>query len=183
MQVTGGQLKGHKIEVARNVRPTLSQVRESTFSVLYSYFGNFENLTFLDLFAGSAIMSIEAQSRGFSITSLEKNRQSAQIIKETYAKLGIKPNLIVCDCMKFLKTNTQKFDVIYIDPPWCDDNFKYSYNDILELALKNLSKGGIAVFESEKTKKLSGQILSTEFDKKLFKEKIYGRCKLSFFKN
>ena len=73
-------------------------------------------------------------------------------------------------------------DVIYIDPPWCDDDFKYSYNEILMSALKNLAPEGVTVFESEKTKKLPAQI-DNEFDKKLFKEKIYGRCKLSFFKN
>ncbi len=182
MHVTGGQFKGLKVKIAKDVRPTLSQVRESVFNVLFSHFGGFEGLTFLDLFAGSAIMSIEAKSRGFSVISLEKNRHSAKTIKETYAQLNIKPDLIICDCMKFLKTNAQKFDVIYIDPPWCDDDFKYSYNEILMSALKNLAPEGVAVFESEKTKKLPAQI-DNEFDKKLFKEKIYGRCKLSFFKN
>ncbi len=183
MHVTGGRFKGHIVEIAKNVRPTLSQVRESTFNILFSYFGSFEDLTFLDLFAGSGIMSIEAKSRGFDVISIEKNRQSAQIIKKTYAQLDIKPDLIICDCMKFLKTNTQKFDVIYIDPPWYGDDFKYNYNDILSSALKNLTPKGIVVFENEKTKKLPAQIIDSEFDKKLFKEKIYGRCKLSFFKN
>ena len=66
MQITGGYLKSRKINspTGGNVRPTLSQVRESVFSILKSL-TDFEGLFFLDAFAGSGIMGFEAISRGF----------------------------------------------------------------------------------------------------------------------
>ena len=66
MQITGGYLKSRKIISPKgtNVRPTLSQIRESIFSILFSLI-DFKDKTFLDAFAGSGIMGFEAVSRGF----------------------------------------------------------------------------------------------------------------------
>ena len=76
MHITGGYLKSRKIESPKgaNVRPTLSQVRESIFSVLYSI-TDFEKKSFLDAFAGSGIIGFEALSRGFEqVCFIEKDK-------------------------------------------------------------------------------------------------------------
>ena len=65
MNLTGGQFKGLKIEVPNNTKPTLSKVRESVFNILFQY--DLKEKKFLDLFAGSAIMGLEALSRGFIV--------------------------------------------------------------------------------------------------------------------
>ena len=62
MYLTGGQFKGSKIEIPKSAKPTLSKVRESVFNMLVSY-ANYGD-KFLDMFAGSAIMGLEALSRG-----------------------------------------------------------------------------------------------------------------------
>lgn len=180
MHLTGGQYKGFIVEVPKNVKPTLSKVRESVFNILASHFQDIENLTFLDMFAGSGIMSMEAQSRGMEVLSIEKNPKNASIIKNNYKKYGIKPNIIVGDSIKYLKNSDLSFDVIYIDPPWTDTEFQYDYNEILELAHSKLNEKGILIFESEKIKKLPHQEFSLV--QKLIREKVYGRCMLSFFK-
>ena len=67
MIITGGIYKGRKIDSPNEkiTRPTLSKVRQGVFNTLFSMIGNFESKTFLDLFGGSGIMSLEAISRGF----------------------------------------------------------------------------------------------------------------------
>ena len=65
MQITGGFLRSRKIIAPKtaNVRPTLSQVRESVYSTLYSMI-DFDGKTFLDAFAGSGIMGFEKSMQG-----------------------------------------------------------------------------------------------------------------------
>ena len=119
MQITGGYLKSRKILSPRtsNVRPTLSQVRESIFSVLFSMM-DFEGKKFLDAFAGSGIMGFEALSRGFgSISFIEKDKKTYFLLKDNAKKLDIEAQFFFGDTTKVLNGCNQCFDVIYIDPP------------------------------------------------------------------
>ena len=64
-------------------------------------------------------MGLEALSRGFkSVTVVEQNKKSAQVIRTNYSTLGLEPNLFVCDSLKFLSTSNESYDVVYIDPPY-----------------------------------------------------------------
>jgi len=87
LYLTGGQYKGHKIEVPQNVKPTLSKVRESVFNILQQY--DLTDLNFLNMFSGSAIMGLEAISRGYKVKELEINPKIAQIINLNYKKLKL----------------------------------------------------------------------------------------------
>jgi 16S rRNA (guanine(966)-N(2))-methyltransferase RsmD len=61
MRITGGTLKGRRIEVPRGIiRPAMDRMRESIFAVL----GDLSGLSFLDIFSGSGIIALEAASRG-----------------------------------------------------------------------------------------------------------------------
>ena len=73
MNITAGIYKGQKITAPdENItRPTLSKVRMSVFNTLQSMI-DFENSSFLDMYAGSGIMGLEALSRGFS-NQISKN--------------------------------------------------------------------------------------------------------------
>lgn len=141
MIITAGKYKGRKIAAPdeKITRPTLSKVRMGVFNMLFSVMGSFDNKTFLDMFGGSGIMGLEALSRGFSAVDVfEINKKSAMIIKENYAKLGIKANLLIGDSLILLKKATKNYDVIYVDPPY--------ESGIYEKILPHI-KSGIIVIE------------------------------------
>lgn len=102
MNITGGKYNSLNIETAKfdNVKPTLSKVRQAVFNSLATQ-GDFE--TFCDLFAGSGIMTFEAISRGFEVTSVEIDKKTAIFIKKNAEKHKIPINLINYDGIKFLQ--------------------------------------------------------------------------------
>lgn len=131
MNITGGKYNGRVVKApdASLARPTLSKVRMAVFNTLYSLIGDFDNKTFLDVFSGSGIMGLEALSRGFeSVTGFEKNRAVLEIVKNNYKILGLSANLILGDSLKVLKRfEGQKFDVVYIDPPYLSGIYEKTF--------------------------------------------------------
>lgn len=147
MIITAGIYKGRKVTAPdeKIVRPTLSKIRESIFNVLYSSM-EFENKCFLDVFAGSGIMGLEALSRGFEyVLELEKNPKVGKILKDNYKNIKLEPNLIIGDSLKILSKLNEKFDVIYLDPPYFSGIYENSLIKIKENNL--LNQDGIVVLE------------------------------------
>ena len=121
MNISGGTFKGRKISSPdeKITRPTLSKVRMGVFNTLFSIIGEFENESFLDVFAGSGIMGLEALSRGFSkATLIELNRKSASVIKSNFSNIGVECNLILGDSLKMISKLENKYTVAYVDPPY-----------------------------------------------------------------
>ena len=210
MHLTGGQFKGRYISTPTGyenpVKPTLSKVRESVFNILNSYFaslsvnenisGNaFSDLSFLDMFAGSGIMALEAYSRGFKkVCAIEKQASVFSAVKKMYAEFGADISLFNGDSLKILNkiykssdvlgetyeaaavNECCKFDVIYIDPPW-----DFDYTPIVETALEYIAKDGLVITECNK-KGLKQAYQYKGMEILPFREKIYGRCKLDFIK-
>lgn len=175
MYLTAGQYKGCKIDVPNDVKPTLSKVRESVFNILAQY--DFKDDKFLDMFAGSSIMGLEALSRGYKVKELEISPKSAKIIKKNYEKLKLSPDLTVCNCLKY-KTD-EKYDVIYADPPWDMD-----YVPVVLKAYELIDDNGVIVLEYDKLKNIDLKEILDFVDNKLeiVKEKQYGRCLLAVLK-
>ena len=143
MIITAGKYKGRKVSAPdENItRPTLSKAREAIFSVLFSL-TDFHDKSFLDMFAGSGIIGLEALSRGFeSVLAIEKTPKVAKVLKENYKNLGLEADLIIADSLK-LKTD-KKFDVIYLDPPYMSG----IYEGALEKTKSLLNNGGIVILE------------------------------------
>jgi len=174
MIITAGVYKGRKIIAPdeKIVRPTLSKIRESIFNVLFSIM-YFEEKSFLDMFAGSGIMGLEALSRGFEhVLALEKNPKVAKILKENYKKTGLEPNLIIGDSLKLLAKSDKKFDVIYIDPPYFSGIYEESLKKIQENLL--LNNDGIIVLEHVI------EVNWENFGFKLIKQKKYSKKFVTF---
>ena len=172
MIITGGKFKGRKIQAPdeKITRPTLSKVRQGIFNTLFSLIGEFEGKTFIDLFGGSGIISIEALSRGFEeVTTFEKNPNVAQILKKNFVSLGIKSNLKIGDSLKLIEKLDQKFDVIYIDPPY----YSGIYEEVFS-RLKNICNESTIII-AEHSEDLSIK------DFNLIKEKNYGGKRISFY--
>ena len=162
MIITAGKFKGQKITSPDEgiTRPTLSKIRMSIFNTLQSL-TDFEESSFLDMFAGSGIMGLEALSRGFAnVTAIEKNPKAAKIIKLNFKKFEPYPNLIIGDSIKIAQKLNMKFDVIYIDPPYFSGVYEQSLAAVLNIT------GNIIILEHVTDIEFSGYTV--------IKQKKYG---------
>ncbi|MEI8128469.1 MAG: 16S rRNA (guanine(966)-N(2))-methyltransferase RsmD [bacterium] len=165
MIITAGIYKGRKVTAPdeKIVRPTLSKIRESIFNTLFSMM-DFNSKTFLDMFAGSGIMGLEALSRGFeSVLALEKNPKVAKILKENYENIKIKPNLIVGDSLE--QKIKEQFDVIYLDPPY--------FSGIYEKSLEKIKKDSLLKDNCVVILEHVTEICWNDFGFELIKQKKY----------
>jgi len=120
MRITAGSLKGREIVSPKGdkARPTSSRLREAVFNISGSLV---EEAIFLDLFAGSGIMSFEAISRGAkSATLIEQGKGQLAAIRKSVERFGIEDRVrcIRGDVEVHLKRLEESFDLIYADPPY-----------------------------------------------------------------
>lgn len=126
MRIIAGLAKGRVLSsVAGATRPTSDRAREGLFSSLLSEYGDFFGLNFLDLFAGSGAIGLEALSRGATIVhAVEKDELAMRTIRtncELVAKSGALGNFhaYAMPVQKFLEgIAPQRYDIVYIDPPY-----------------------------------------------------------------
>ena len=179
MNITGGKYNSLKVIAPHfnTVRPTLSKIRAGVFNCLSSQM-DFSNKCFLDCFAGSGIISLEALSRGFKkVITIEKDLKTCKIIEENFKTIKIKPNLIKKDTIKVLSEINDKFDVIYIDPPYLNNSLYETTLDIIQK--KNiLNIKGIIVVECENNK----HNFSIPKELTVYKQKKYGSTLILFLK-
>lgn len=167
MIITAGRFKGQKIAVPDEsiTRPTLSKVRMSIFNTLQSMI-NFEGSSFLDMYAGSGIMGLEALSRGFSkVSAIEKHPKAAKIIKSNFQKFNPQPKLKVGDSLKIVPALNENFDVIYIDPPYFSGIYEHSLNAVKDIAsniiiLEHVTNVDFSNFELLKQKKYGDKFIT-----------------------
>ena len=154
-RIIGGLVGSRKLaSPAKSTRPTSDRIRESIFSSLESK-DALQKRSVLDLYAGTGALGLEALSRGATATVLvESNKQAAAVcIKkarliqyalseenhEVSAKVQIQP------VQKFLDSNTQIFDLVFIDPPYEVANDEVVKN--LESLSRLLSKNSLVLVE------------------------------------
>ena len=99
------------------LRPTPDRVRETLFNWLGQ---SLEGLACLDLFAGSGALGFEAASRGAArVVMVEQDREVFEILKRTLNAIGAgQVELVLDDAFAFLKRAKQRFDVVFLDPPF-----------------------------------------------------------------
>ena len=157
MRVIAGIGKGRKLFSPPSItRPTSDRAREGLFSSLISTFGTLEGLHFLDLFAGSAAVGVEALSRGAALVeAVESNSTSADICEENFALLssltGVgKFKVHNKTVFEFLNhTASNPYEIIYIDPPYevANSEIEKILKKIISLDL--LSKFGVIAIERD----------------------------------
>lgn len=117
MRITSGQYRGLKVACPPGeIRPAMDRMRESLFAIL----GNMEGARFLDLFAGSGIMALEAASRGASVLWLvEKDRAKAKTLYQNmHLAQQAEVNIRLTDVQRFIKKLPCFFNFIHLDPPF-----------------------------------------------------------------
>jgi len=121
MRISGGTWCGRKLKAPSGdaVRPTQDRVREAIFSMLMNVT---PDSAFLDLYAGTGAVGLEALSRGASrATWVEKEMRHVAVLKDNLAMLGAEQGEVVCsEVMRWVKGPGcgRAFDVIYADPPY-----------------------------------------------------------------
>jgi 16S rRNA (guanine966-N2)-methyltransferase len=121
MRIISGKFKGKRIPSYGKIdaRPTTDFAKEGLFNVLNNHI-DFEELSVLDLFAGTGSISLEFISRGSSpVVAVEMNPKHCSYIRQLTSELSI-DNLIVqrADTFRFVASCKMKFDLIFADPPY-----------------------------------------------------------------
>lgn len=152
MRISGGESKGRKIKPPRHggVRPTSDKVREALFSILG---GNVDEASFLELFAGTGAVGIEALSRGAArAVFVDSSVKSARLISENLEALGYREQAVVVakDVLQFLKKTASglgPFDIVFVDPPYHEKVGMDTMEILGGEEAGYLSPGAVIVFE------------------------------------
>jgi 16S rRNA (guanine966-N2)-methyltransferase len=180
-RVIAGTAKGQRLQLVPgdSTRPIMDKVKESVFNIIGQ---NIVDASFLDMFAGTGAVGIEALSRGAGFTLFtDVNKMALKTVHEnlTITKLKDKAEVRMIDAFDLLKNRPpRKFDYLYIAPP----QYKGVWLEILRSIDKNpawLSPQTLVIV----------QIDPKEQEKALFKhlrdydERKYGRTLLWFFES
>lgn len=181
MRVIAGIAKGRQLiaPAGMNTRPITAKIKEALFNILQNHI---VNANFLDLFAGSGSIGIEAISRGaHMVVFVEKDRKAVEAIRKNLATCRFTDN---CELYQddvfhrivWLKNNDYRFDIIYLDPPFTVDKI---FLPVMEMLSDKciVSDDGIIAIRTKKEKEMPAIIGSLQ----KFKLKTYGISSIHFY--
>lgn len=180
MRIIGGNSRGTKLYTLEglNTRPTLDRVKESMFNILQN---NIRDKIVLDLFAGSGAIGLEFISRGAKKAFLcEKEKKAIEIINKNVQKMHVenKVKIAFMDFAKFLETANDKYDLIFLDPPYETNFISKSTELIIEKNLIN--DDGIIIAETDQEERVIKELKNIKIE--IFDIRKYGRAKLIFMR-
>ena len=121
------------------------RARESIFSILGS---RVSGARILDLYAGTGSLGLEAMSRGATdVTFVESGGQAARCLERNTDHVGLGGHVVQRSVGAFLAAEGAEFDVIFVDPPYADDDREV--RDVLEQIEGVLSSDGIVVLHRQ----------------------------------
>lgn len=176
MRITGGTARGRLISCPEglDVRPTGSKIRQAFFNIL-AY--KVPDCRFLDLFAGSGLMGLEAASRGAAtLLAVEQKKIQVKAIEGNYEKLGLPGKVVCADVREFLRTlEPSSFDIIFADPPYKSTFPKLVLTDVDKFQL--LAEDGVLAIEHARENQLPESLehlVRTDY-------RQYGQTAVSFY--
>ena len=145
IKIIAGSNKGFilKTKEGLSTRPTLNRIKENVFNIIRE---KVVNSNFLDLFAGSGGIALESISRGAARAVLvEKDKKAFAVVKANIDKTKTNDKVIAInsDYKDYLKRSNDKFDLIYIDPPYNLGNGDFIYDDKNSVRRARRRAGGI----------------------------------------
>jgi 16S rRNA (guanine966-N2)-methyltransferase len=179
-RIISGKAKGKKLFnlMGDLVQPTAGRTKEALFSILDSR--QFDG-AFLDLFAGSGQIGLEAASRGFSpVILVEKSRSAQQVIRKNIAATKLQTDAtLICLAARQAITMLHKqglcFNVIFLDPPW--KLAAELFSDLAVPLTELLHENGILILEHHKNVKSPEAVTGLEYSSSC----KYGNAVLSFY--
>ncbi len=177
MRVITGSARGMNLKTLEGLatRPTSSRVKEALFNIIQF---SVEGRQVLDLFAGSGQLGIEALSRGAAGAVLvDQSPQAVQVIRENLKKTKTDTRATVyrMDYLQYLATARQRFDLIFLDPPYAEKFLENALQKISEIDI--LTEGGIIVCERPREKELPLQVGSLQRSR----DYCYGKTAINLY--
>ena len=177
MRIISGKFRGTVIPSPKQeiVKPTLDRVKENIFNILQF---KIAGARCLDLFCGSGALGIECISRGAkNVVFVDNNKANVEALKKFLSKLNVQNySAKNCDFYEALKDfceSGEKFDIIFLDPPFDSDLADVAIGKILKFDL--LSDNGIIVHERSIT-------TVSKFVQKVTDTRRYGTVAVDFLK-
>jgi 16S rRNA (guanine966-N2)-methyltransferase len=170
-RIIGGSARGRTLEVPKKgTRPSPARLREALFNRLAFY----ERGTFLDLFAGSGAVGLEAASRGWQATCVDLSREAAAIIRRNAQVLNLSVRVIQGDALTFIQ-KPEQFDVVFAAPP-----YPLELAPIFQAILdsRSAAEGGLYIFQYPEHLRLSLKV-----DDAALEVRKYGSNMLAFVQN
>lgn len=155
MRIIAGKCKGKTLFSPKDesVRPTTDRIKENLFNIIQ---WRVPNCKFLDLFAGSGAIGIEAASRGAKrVVLVDNSKDSITLVKKNVAKacLGEEVEIRFADCIVAMSGLVGiKFDIVYCDPPYAAPLYEKVLETIANLNL--LAENGIVIMERDADRKI-----------------------------
>ena len=141
VRIVGGKARGLKLDVLANqgIRPTTDRVREALFNIIgHRYPEALDNTDVLDLFAGTGALGLEALSRGARFVQfVEAKRAHAELLKRNVEKMSGRTHIQRVDAQVFLASTRQKFDLIFVDPPYHESYYESVLKQVCAVELMN----------------------------------------------
>lgn len=176
MRVITGSAKGRKLITleGEDIRPTSAKVKGAIFNSIQF---DIEGRNVLDLFAGAGQLGIEALSRGArKAVFVDLSREAIKVVNDNLEHCRLKDNATVFngDGLSYLKTTREKFDIVFIDPPYK----KQLTLKALSLVLNVLNDGGIIVCETD----IHEELPESVGEYTVAKQDTYSKTKLTIYR-
>jgi len=118
MRVIGGEFRSRRLKSIPGLatRPTPDRLRETLFNILGA---QVEGAVFLDAYAGTGAVGIEALSRGAErAVFIEKSKNAAKVLHENLASLGVEGRALIVLAETLKTIAEQRADIVFLDPPY-----------------------------------------------------------------
>lgn len=182
LRIISGRARGRKLipPATMETRPTLDRVKESMFSSIQLYI---PEAIVVDVFAGTGSLGLEAASRGAKEVYLfDKSSVTFPLLKQNVDNLKFEDfcfpmNIDAYEGLRKLANKGKKFDIIFIDPPYCKEMIPEAMKIIKEYEM--LNENGIIVTKIDTIE----EIYEGYEDIKLSKSKKYGNTTVCYYKH
>ncbi len=177
MRVITGLARGRRLETLSgdDVRPTTDMVKESVFSIIQF---QVQGRMFLDMFAGSGQMGIEALSRGAKGAYFcDMRRDAVSVIKKNLRETKLEDNAQVFqgDSIAFVKNTAGRFDIAFLDPPYN----KGITEKALQVLPNVMNRGGVIICETALEESLPEKVGEFTLDRTY----RYGKIKITTYRS
>jgi len=177
IRIISGKYKGRRITAPKNlpIRPTTDRAKEALFNILTNQY-YLPELKVLDLFTGSGSIAYEFASRGVKdIQAVDRNYPVIKFVTKTANDFEFPIKVIKYDVLKFLEKTTDKYDLIFADPPY-DLDYEVQEKMVNTVFERNLlNENGILILEHKEQ-------FNFEKHPRFDSARKYGMTVFSFFK-